>query len=101
MRRTLPVERTLLAWRRTCLSLGAGFALAIRLLAAPLGGVAVTVGVVGLVGVVAAWPLPHRRLRRRQDSADAEFVLGATCLAALTALTILVGGLALAAALVL
>lgn len=59
----LQVERTLLAWRRTCLALALGYLLWIRIVSERFGAGAIAIGLVGLVAVVAAWFWPQRRYR--------------------------------------
>ncbi len=57
-------ERTLLAWRRTCLALAVCNAVAIRYLTDALGLAAAVIGVVGLVLSGAAWVVCTVRYRR-------------------------------------
>jgi uncharacterized membrane protein YidH (DUF202 family) len=57
----LQPERTLLAWRRTVLSLAVGSLVALRVLPSALGGWAVWPGLVGLVLSGALWGLATRR----------------------------------------
>lgn len=94
----LQAERTLLAWRRTCLTLAVGYLLWIRLLAGPLGAVAVIIGLVGLAAVAVSWTLPTLRYRRWHDHLreDPEGLrVGGLPMAVLTATAVSVGVLAL------
>lgn len=66
----LQPERTLLAWRRTCLSFGLGSVVAMRYMSEELGIWAVLLGLAGLVLAVTAYAMTsigysheHRTLR--------------------------------------
>ncbi len=64
----LPAERTLLAWRRTVLSLAAASAVALRLVAQDVGALAVVVGGVGVLLCFAAYIGTSGRYRRAHSS---------------------------------
>ena len=71
----LQTERTLLAWRRTCLALALGSAVTIRLLTPELGPPAVVLGVGGVVVAASAYVLASHRYRRAHRSLTESAVL--------------------------
>ncbi len=64
----LQAERTLLAWRRTALSLGVASAVALRLAAPEFGAVAVLIGVAALLLCFAVYVAVSARYRRAHTS---------------------------------
>jgi putative membrane protein len=93
--RGLQPERTVLAWRRSALSLFVGSLVGARVLAAPLGQVAVVLGVLGCLLAAGTWVAASRRgstvtteLLRRGDLRDGP---GAGLIAVLTAASVLAG----------
>ncbi len=60
----LQSERTLLAWRRTAISLLVGSLLSYRILGPVIGWWSIVVGTLGLVVTAAIWLLARRRSRR-------------------------------------
>lgn len=72
----LQPERTLLAWRRTCLSFGVASLVAMRFVLEPLGIVAVFVGVLGAGLAVLSYALTALGYRRATVSLRTEDRLG-------------------------
>ena len=98
--RGLQAERTLLAWRRTCLAIAVGNAVAIRYLWDTLGLAAAALGIAGLILSVIALVAVNFRYTRTHRGLIAEGTLttGARLplLVALSALATCVAVLALA-----
>jgi uncharacterized membrane protein YidH (DUF202 family) len=64
----LQPERTLLAWRRTSLSLGIGSAIALRLMVSDFGAIAVIGGAAGISLAIGAYVAATLRYRRAHSS---------------------------------
>lgn len=60
----LQPERTLLAWQRTCLALGVGSALVIRLTTEAVGAIGIVLGIAGVTTTAAAYLGIRLRYRR-------------------------------------
>lgn len=67
----LQPERTLLAWRRTCLALGLGSVVAVRFTAEEFGVVGVVLGGVGVVLAATAYLAAAARYRRVHEELSA------------------------------
>jgi uncharacterized membrane protein YidH (DUF202 family) len=95
----LQAERTLLAWRRTCLSLAVASAVAIRYTVAYLGAAAVATGLVVLALSGAGWltgTLRYRRAHRSLTGIQPALGLGGTTVTTTATATALLALLALA-----
>jgi uncharacterized membrane protein YidH (DUF202 family) len=69
----LQPERTELAWRRTCLALGVGSLIAMRVLPVAFGSALwVLGGVAGLVAAALLWVFARRRYRAGTDALHAD-----------------------------
>lgn len=97
--RGLQPERTLLAWRRTTLSLGLASAVGLRLTVSELGAGAIIVGAVGVVLSVAAYVLAALRYRRAHGGLTSSGSLpnGGLTMAAVALVSVLLGLLAMVA----
>jgi uncharacterized membrane protein YidH (DUF202 family) len=98
--RGLQPERTLLAWRRTCLALATAMAVAIKLLALESDVATLLLAVFGLAVPAVAWLLAAHRYRRSQQrltrtGRDPELPAGGPAIAVATLAAVLFGVLAL------
>ncbi len=98
--RGLQPERTLLAWRRTCLALATAMAVLVKLLAFESDVMTILVGLAGLAVPTAAWLLVahrYRRLHRRLTDPGSQPALpaGGPATAVATLAAVLFGMLAL------
>lgn len=94
----LQPERTLLAWRRTCLALAVASAVVVRFSAEVIGpAAAVALGLIGVIAAGAGYVRASVRYRRAHDGlvADGELPIDGLALALVT-LTLLVVGIAAA-----
>ena len=90
----LQPERTLLAWRRTALSLAAASVVAVRLTLGSYGPAAVVLGVGGLLLAAGAFLAADRRYRAGGPGGLADRPAAGAPAALLTVTTVLVGLLA-------
>lgn len=63
----LQAERTLLAWRRTCLSLAVASAIIVRFASETIGAFAAVLGIAGVVGALWGYIRVARRYRRAHE----------------------------------
>lgn len=92
----LQPERTLLAWRRTCLALAVGLAVGVRLSLDALGVTTVMVGLAALGLVAAGWFAASHRYRRDLrdlDHAAATLRRGGAPMVATAAAAVLFAGI--------
>ena len=93
----LQPDRTLLAWRRTCLALAVASAVVVRFAGESLGASAALLGVAGVATAAAAYIRAARRYRRAHEglTRDSELPIDGLALAlmTLTLLLICVGAL--------
>ncbi|GAA1818214.1 DUF202 domain-containing protein [Agromyces neolithicus] len=89
----LQLERTLLAWRRTCLALGLGSAVMVRFAAEALGATAVVLGLVGLGAAAAGYARAAVRYRRAHHglTGSGELPIDGLALALVTVTLVLIG----------
>ena len=99
----LQPERTLLAWRRTALALIVASAVEVRLAMEHLGGLAIVIGVVGILFAGATYigaTVRYRRMHRSLLDSESLMTVGGRSLAALAVSSILLAGVALTAIIV-
>ena len=90
----MQAERTLLSWRRTCLSLGVGSAAVVRLTAPDFGVLAILLGSCGVAFAAGAYLAAPLGYRRAHDQLRSKGTLPASGIAiALMSATLLVVGL--------
>lgn len=91
----LQPERTLLAWRRTCLSFAVTSLVGMRFTVSALGGLAVLVGIVGAGLAVLAYALAAHGYRRAHLSLHQDGILsrGGLPMLAATAAVLVIGAL--------
>ena len=94
----LQPERTLLAWRRTCLALAVVSAVLVRFAGETLGASAALLGVAGVATAAAAYIRAARRYRRTHEGLirDSELPIDGLALALLTLTLLLICAGALA-----
>jgi putative membrane protein len=89
----LQPERTLLAWRRTCLSIAAAGAIGARISADGLGALAIGIGIIGVALGVLGYLAAHIRYERAHGSLVCGDLLPDGRLLALLALSVGTAGL--------
>lgn len=89
----LQPERTLLAWRRTCLALAVGGALVVRFTTEAVGAAGAVLGVLGVVIAAAAYVRASVRYRRAHEglTADGALPIDGVALALLSVTLLLIG----------
>ncbi|MCD2442581.1 DUF202 domain-containing protein [Agromyces sp. SYSU K20354] len=94
----LQLERTLLAWRRTCLALGLASAVMVRFAAEALGAAAVVLGILGLGAAAAGYARAAVRYRRGHEglTGSGELPIDGLALALVSVTLVLIGVGALA-----
>jgi putative membrane protein len=89
----LQPERTLLAWRRTCLALGVAATVAVRFAAEVLGPFSLVLGAAGIATAVGAYVVAARRYRVAHEAltASGRLPVDGTALGLLTVTLVLTG----------
>lgn len=94
----LQVERTLLAWRRTSLTLAVGNAVALRVTVPAFGPAAVVAGLLGVVAAAGVWLVATRRYHRAHSSLvapDSSLALGGVTVTIVALCTLVLAALGL------
>jgi uncharacterized membrane protein YidH (DUF202 family) len=89
----LQPERTLLAWRRTCLALAVASAIIVRFASETVGPVAVVLGIAGVMAAAGGYIRAATRYRRAHDelTSSGELPIDGLALAAVTSALLLIG----------
>jgi len=94
----LQPERTLLAWRRSCLALAVASAVIVRFAGESIGALSAILGIVGIAAAAAAYIVASRRYRTAHQSVAHDEKLApdglALALVTLTLLLVCVGAIA-------
>ena len=88
----LQTERTLLAWRRTCLALAVASAVVVRFAGESIGGVAALLGIAGVSAAAGSYIRASLRYRRAHDglTRDGQLPIDGLALALMTLTLLLI-----------